>query len=144
MRHQLHRLPGTQFVSSAGIFAGSQPVPYPWFPSTPALMSRYLCNCCTTPLPDPAVKVADLQPEYIPLHPDTHLADLSRVDPAAAARCSCLLLNYPNNPTGAVADEAFWQGVLRFCEQHDLLLIHDNPYVCQVWWHSCFGFADDV
>lgn len=81
--------------------------------------------------------MAGLQPQYIPLHPETHLADLNRVDPAAAARCSCLLLNYPNNPTGAVADEAFWRGVLHFCEQHDLLLIHDNPYVCQVSRRCC-------
>ncbi|KAF6258817.1 class I and II aminotransferase [Scenedesmus sp. NREL 46B-D3] len=80
-----------------------------------------------------AVRIAGLQQEYVPLHPDTRLADLSRVDAAAAARCSCLLLNYPNNPTGAVADEAFWRDVLRFCEQHDLLLVHDNPYVCQVY-----------
>jgi aspartate/methionine/tyrosine aminotransferase len=91
-----------------------------------------------------AVKVAGLHAEYIPLQPDTCLADLSRVDSAAAARCSCLLLNYPNNPTGAVADEAFWQGVLQFCERHDLLLIHDNPYVCQVGGACCSSKEDSM
>jgi histidinol-phosphate/aromatic aminotransferase/cobyric acid decarboxylase-like protein len=88
------------------------------------------------------VKVAGLHTEYIPLHPETRLADLSRIDPAAAARCSFLLLNYPNNPTGAVADEAFWQGALQFCEQHDLLLIHDNPYVCQVGRVCCCSMEE--
>lgn len=29
-------------------------------------------------------------------------------------------------------DQAFWEAVLRFCEAHDLLLIHDNPYLNQV------------
>eukprot|EP00775_Hariotina_reticulata_P005383 gene5383-5618_t len=34
---------------------------------------------------------------------------------------------------GAVADVRFWQQTLDFCKQHDLLLIHDNPYVGQVY-----------
>jgi aspartate/methionine/tyrosine aminotransferase len=54
------------------------------------------------------------------------------VPAAEVQRCTCLLLNYPNNPTGVVVDKSFWQQVLQFCDQHDLLLIHDNPYQSQV------------
>lgn len=83
-----------------------------------------------------AVKVAGLQPHLMSLDQDTLLPDFSRIDAATAARCTCLLLNYPNNPTGVVVDDHFWQQVLQFCKQHDLLLIHDNPYVGQVWISS--------
>ena len=43
-----------------------------------------------------------------------------------------LLLNYPNNPTSATADEAFFLRAIAFCKAHGLLLIHDAPYVDQV------------
>lgn len=80
-----------------------------------------------------AVQIAGLVPTYIPCDRDTWLPDWSQVSPAAAQRCTCLLLNYPNNPTGVVVGQEFWCEVLQFCEQHDLLLIHDNPYQSQVF-----------
>lgn len=79
-----------------------------------------------------AVKVAGLVPVYIPFDKETWLPDWSAVSPAEVQRCTCLLLNYPNNPTGVVVGSEFWQEVLQFCEKHDLLLIHDNPYQSQV------------
>jgi aspartate/methionine/tyrosine aminotransferase len=79
-----------------------------------------------------AVKVAGLVPTYIPCDRHTWLPDFSKVSAEAAGRCTCLLLNYPNNPTGVAVGLGFWQEVLQFCEQHDLLLIHDNPYQSQV------------
>lgn len=97
----------------------------------------------------PAVKVAGLVPTYIPCDKQTWLPDWGQVSPADAQRCTCLLLNYPNNPTGVVVDQAFWEQALRFCEEHDLLLIHDNPYQSQVdGWQAlqckpCTAFTDD-
>lgn len=79
-----------------------------------------------------AVKVAGLVPTYIPCDRNTWLPDFSQVQPAAAQQATCLLLNYPNNPTGVVVAQEFWEEVLQFCEQYDLLLIHDNPYQSQV------------
>lgn len=83
------------------------------------------------------MKVAGLQPRLIPLNQDSLLPDFSRLDATAVAGCTCLLLNYPNNPTGVTVDYQFWQQVLLFCQQHDLLLIHDNPYVGQVSTYIC-------
>ena len=40
-----------------------------------------------------------------------------------------LWLNYPNNPTGAVASNAFYADAVAFCNDHDLVLASDNPYV---------------
>jgi LL-diaminopimelate aminotransferase len=39
-----------------------------------------------------------------------------------------LFLNYPNNPTGAIADTNFIQKCVDFCQKYDILLCHDNAY----------------
>jgi aspartate/methionine/tyrosine aminotransferase len=62
-----------------------------------------------------------LGPDFLPVFQDVSEAD------ARGARC--MLLNYPNNPTGAVANARFFQDAVAFCRQHRILLIHDNPYV---------------
>ncbi|MBC8097913.1 MAG: aminotransferase class I/II-fold pyridoxal phosphate-dependent enzyme [Armatimonadetes bacterium] len=58
-----------------------------------------------------------------------YLPDFDKI-PADIARCAKLLwVNYPNNPTGAVADLAFYERALQFCAEYDILLASDNPYV---------------
>lgn len=79
-----------------------------------------------------AAKVAGLEIFPIPLGPD--LLPLLRTIPhEVAARARVLLLNYPNNPTAAVAKEEFWLEALAFAQKHDLLLVHDNPYLDQLY-----------
>ena len=39
-----------------------------------------------------------------------------------------MFLNYPNNPTGAVAPEGFFERVVEFAREHDVLVVHDNAY----------------
>lgn len=46
-----------------------------------------------------------------------------------ARRAKMLFLNYPNNPTGAVASLPFFAEALRFARQYDLLVVHDAAYV---------------
>ncbi|MER3462081.1 MAG: succinyldiaminopimelate aminotransferase, partial [Armatimonadota bacterium] len=79
-----------------------------------------------------AAKVAGLEIFPIPLGPD-RLPVLSAIPAETAARAKVLLLNYPNNPTSAVAGEEFWPLALAFAKRHDLLLVHDNPYLDQVY-----------
>jgi LL-diaminopimelate aminotransferase len=65
----------------------------------------------------------------VPLRRETgFLLDWSQVPKKKLSRAKLLYLNYPNNPTGAVASEGYFQEALEFCRQHDLLLIHDNAY----------------
>jgi aspartate/methionine/tyrosine aminotransferase len=45
------------------------------------------------------------------------------------AQARMMVLSYPHNPTAAVAPLAFFQQAVRFCQQHDLVLVHDFPYV---------------
>ncbi|KXZ45825.1 hypothetical protein GPECTOR_50g619 [Gonium pectorale] len=75
-----------------------------------------------------AVQVAGLVPVYMPLGPD-FLPLLDALPEADLARAKVMLLNYPNNPTSAVATTAFFQRAVDLCRQHGILLIHDNPYV---------------
>jgi aspartate/methionine/tyrosine aminotransferase len=82
-----------------------------------------------------ALTVAGLEPVYLTCDRDTWLPQFDSVSMADVERCTCLLLNYPSNPTGTLAPPGFWEEVLEFCQQHDLLLIHDNPYVLQVRAH---------
>jgi LL-diaminopimelate aminotransferase len=55
--------------------------------------------------------------------------DLSNIPSPVADHAKLLWVNYPNNPTGAVADLDFYEEALHFCRSHDILLVSDNPYV---------------
>jgi LL-diaminopimelate aminotransferase len=46
-------------------------------------------------------------------------------------RAKLLWVNYPNNPTGAVAEMEFYTQMVEFCKAHNVLLVSDNPY-CDV------------
>jgi LL-diaminopimelate aminotransferase len=54
--------------------------------------------------------------------------DLERIDAEVAARAKLMYLNYPNNPTGAVAPEGFFERVVEFAREHEILVVHDNAY----------------
>ena len=56
------------------------------------------------------------------------LPDLESIPADVADAARLLWLNYPNNPTGAVADMGFLEHAAAFARHHDLLLCYDNPY----------------
>ncbi len=58
-----------------------------------------------------------------------YLPNLDVVPPEVLSRAKMLWIDYPNNPTGAVAELDFYQRAVDFCNQHNLLLASDNPYV---------------
>jgi LL-diaminopimelate aminotransferase len=66
---------------------------------------------------------------YLPLREeDGFLPDLNAVPREVLSRAKVLWLNYPNNPTGAVADIAFFERVVAFGREHGLAVLHDGPY----------------
>lgn len=77
-----------------------------------------------------AVAVAGLEAYWMSLG-ENLLPDLWAVPEEVAKRAKAVLLNYPNNPTAALASQDFFTNALQFCERYDLLLIHDNPYLDQ-------------
>jgi LL-diaminopimelate aminotransferase len=54
--------------------------------------------------------------------------DLSAFVPGDLARAKLMYLNYPNNPTGALAPEGFFARVVEFAREHEILVVHDNSY----------------
>ncbi len=56
------------------------------------------------------------------------LPDLSAIPGDVAARAKLLFINYPNNPTAAVADEAFFSRVVDFAARHEIIVCHDAAY----------------
>lgn len=77
-----------------------------------------------------AAAIAGLNTYLMPLGSDL-LPNLDAVPLQTAQTAKVLLLNYPNNPTAALAGQGFWEKALEFCQTHNLLLIHDNPYLDQ-------------
>ena len=56
------------------------------------------------------------------------LPDLDAIPGDVLARAKILWLNYPNNPTGAVAPREFLAKAVEFSRKHGLILAHDAPY----------------
>ncbi|MBI4031690.1 MAG: LL-diaminopimelate aminotransferase [Proteobacteria bacterium] len=56
------------------------------------------------------------------------LPDFGAIPEETARRAKIMFLNYPNNPTGALADEKFIREALAYCRKYDILLCHDNAY----------------
>lgn len=59
---------------------------------------------------------------------DGWLPRLEDIDPAVAERARILWLNYPNNPTGAIADLAFFERAVAWAREHDVVIAHDLAY----------------
>jgi LL-diaminopimelate aminotransferase len=65
----------------------------------------------------------------IPLRPEHQfLVDVDAIPPDVARRAKILYLNYPNNPTAAIAPRDYLERVVRWCASHDVLLVFDNAY----------------
>ena len=87
-------------------------------------------------VPDPgypvyatATMLAGGEVYYIPLTADKgFLPDFEAIPTDVADKAKILWLNYPNNPTGAVADLAFFEKAVAFAKKHNILLCHDNAY----------------
>lgn len=65
----------------------------------------------------------------LPINEANHfLPDLDSVPDEILSKARILLLNYPNNPTGATATTAFFQQAIAFGRQHHLLVVNDFAY----------------
>ena len=68
-------------------------------------------------------------PFIYPLRPRTaFLIDVDELAPEIVSRTRVLYLNYPNNPTAAIAPRQYLERVVRFCREKDILLVFDNAY----------------
>ena len=56
------------------------------------------------------------------------LPDLDAIPQDVAAKATVMWLNYPNNPTGAVADLDYFERVVEFAKRHEIAVMHDASY----------------
>ncbi|QOV10291.1 pyridoxal phosphate-dependent aminotransferase [Viridibacillus arvi] len=95
-------------------------------------------------LPDPGypdywsgVALADVKFDTIPLLAENgFLPDYTTVSDEVKARAKLMYLNYPNNPTGAVANLSFFDETVQFAKNHDIAVMHDFAY-------GAIGFDDE-
>ena len=74
----------------------------------------------------------------VPVAVETHVEDNFRLSVEAleakvTPRTKALLVNFPNNPTGAVLEEADVRAIADFVLRHDLILISDEIYAELTW-----------
>lgn len=89
-----------------------------------------------TLIPDPGYPVyrsstlfAGGEPYTMPLTPEGgFLPDLEAIPEAVARQTKLLWINYPSNPTGAIASLEFFEKLVAFCRKNDILLCHDHAY----------------
>jgi LL-diaminopimelate aminotransferase len=87
-------------------------------------------------VPDPSYPVyaigtglAGGQCHYLPLKAENGFLPIFEAIPAdVLAKAKILWLNYPHNPTAAVADAAFYERAVAFARRHNLLICHDSAY----------------
>ena len=87
-------------------------------------------------LPDPAYPVyavgamfAGADSHIMPLKESNGwLADLEAIPNDVAQRANIMWLNYPNNPTAAVAELDYFEQVVSFARKHDIAVLHDAAY----------------
>ena len=87
-------------------------------------------------VPDPAYQayiggtlLSDATPYVYPLRPRTNfLVELDEIPADVLSKTRVIYLNYPNNPTGAIAPREYLERVVSACIERDILLVYDNAY----------------
>jgi LL-diaminopimelate aminotransferase len=73
--------------------------------------------------------LAGAEPVLMALEPERgFVPDLDAIDEQVARRAKLMYLNYPNNPTGAVVPEGFFERVVEYARAYEILVVHDNAY----------------
>ncbi len=87
-------------------------------------------------VPDPGYPVYSIgtmlaggNSHYLPLKEERNfLPDLDAIPAGVLKKTKLLWLNYPNNPTGAVAGLDFFNKAVQFAKKHNIAICHDAPY----------------
>lgn len=100
------------------------------------LALAYLQRGDVAVIPDPGYAaylggalLSEAEPYLYPLTPRTNfLVEIDEVPPDVLRRTKLLYLNYPNNPTAAIAPKEYLERIVRRCRELDIILVYDNAY----------------
>ena len=85
-----------------------------------------------------ATKLCDGEPYLMPILKDNNfLPDLEAIDTKILKKAKIMYLNYPNNPTGAIAPIEFLKMASEYADDYNFFIVYDNPY-------SEFTFGDYI
>jgi aspartate/methionine/tyrosine aminotransferase len=74
-------------------------------------------------------KMVGAEPVFYTLSEDNNwLPNLNELDKMDLSKVKIMWLNYPNMPTGSIANPTFFKELIRFAKEHQILLVNDNPY----------------
>ena len=77
-----------------------------------------------------SILIAGGEPVTVPIRAERgYLPVLRDIPSDVARRATAMYLNYPNNPTGAVATTAFLKELVEFARTYDVAICYDNPYI---------------
>ena len=87
-------------------------------------------------LPDPCYPIYRTAPSLagadfysMPMRRENdYLIDFDEIPEEIARKAKLMIVSYPNNPTGAVANDAFYEKLVEFATRYQILVVHDNAY----------------
>jgi alanine-synthesizing transaminase len=88
-----------------------------------------LCPDPAYPIHQYSVIIAGGDLRHVPLTPDTDfIANLEQAMQRTWPKPKLLILSFPHNPTTAAVDRAFFERIVAFAQEHDLMVVHDFAY----------------
>ena len=74
-------------------------------------------------------KLAGADVRFMPMKEENDfLIRFDEIDEEVAKKAVLMIVSYPNNPTGAVADDRFYTELIAFAKRWDIAVLHDNAY----------------
>ena len=122
--------PKTQVLSLIGSKEGVAHVPLAFVNPGDVV----LCPNPGYPVYSIGTKLAGGVPYDMPLLSENDfLPDYEAIPKDVLKKAKMMFINYPNNPTGAVADKKFFEETVEFAKEHNILVVHDNAYCEMVY-----------
>lgn len=60
---------------------------------------------------------------------NNYLPELNKIPESIAKKSKMFIINYPNNPTGAEANDVFFKEIVKFCSDRGMILVNDSAYI---------------
>ena len=82
---------------------------------------------------DGMLKLLGAVPVHVPVSRENYHPDFTALENSVTSKTKAIMINSPNNPTGAVYEPKEVEMLVEFAEKHDLWIIDDMIYATLVW-----------